>query len=150
MANGIRKKNGREMNLDNVKEFIDDLDCCVIATVGNDGKPEAATVGFSCDENMRIVICTNINTRKAVNMRDNPSVALVVGFEGSSTLQYEGIAEQTTVSDLGLRLEQHYEKIPPARRFGEDENQGYYIITPTWIRFTDYTKIPSIFETKEF
>ena len=116
------------MNIDTVKQFLAEFDDCVIATVSADGKPEAATVGFSCDENIRIVICTNINTRKAVNMRDNHSVALVVGFEGSCTVQYEGIA----------------------RRFGEDEDQGYYIITPTWLRFTDYTKAPSTFEIKEF
>ena len=138
------------MNIDTVKQFLRSSNTCVISTVDKNKKPQAATVGFSCDENMRIVICTNINTRKAVNMRNNPSVALVVGFEGSCTLQYEGTVKQTTVSDLGLRLEQHYEKIPPARRFGEDENQGYYIITPTWLRFTDYTKAPSTFEIKEF
>ena len=138
------------MNIDTVKQFLAEFDDCVIATVSADGKPEAATVGFSCDENMRIVICTNINTRKAVNMRDNHSVALVVGFEGSCTVQYEGIARKTSVKELGLRLEQHYAKIPSARRFAEDEDQGYYIITPTWLRFTDYTKAPSTFEIKEF
>lgn len=138
------------MNLNSIKSFLEDFNTCVISTVDKNCKPEAATVGFSCDENMRIVICTNTKTRKAVNMRNNPSVALVVGFEGSCTLQYEGTVNKTTLSELGLRLEQHYKKIPSARRFGEDKDQGYYLITPTWLRFTDYTKKPTTFETKEF
>lgn len=138
------------MNLETVKQFLEGFDDCVIATVSADGMPEAATVGFSHDEHMCIVVGTNGNTRKAVNLETNQSIALVVGFSGTKTLQYEGIAQQLSQKELGKRLEQHFEKIPSARRFSQDKDQRYYLITPTWLRFTDYTQTPMTFETKEF
>lgn len=138
------------MNLDTVKQFLAEFDDCVIATVNADGKPEAATVGFSHDEKMCIVVGTNGKTRKAVNLETNQSIALVVGFEGVRTLQFEGIAKQLSQQELSSRLEQHFKKIPSVRSFSKDSNQRYYLITPTWLRFTDYTKKPITFETKEF
>lgn len=131
-------------------EFLDSFDTCVIATVSKDGHPEAATVGFSHDDSFVILIGTNTKSRKYNNLITNPTCALVVGLEGAQTVQLEGTAKEVNVDKLGERLEQHYEKVPAARRFQAEEGQTYFLITPTWLRHTNYTLANPIFEMEDF
>lgn len=138
------------MNLDNVKRFLDQFETCVIATVSKSGQPGAATVGFSVDEDLKIIIATNEKTKKASNIAENNRVALVIGFEGSKTVQIEGIAEKLDKETGSERIKLHFEKVPGAKKFAGETGQNYYLITPTWLRFTDYTQNPSIFETRSF
>ncbi len=138
------------MNLEDAKQFLSTLETCVIATVDANGHPEAATVGFSVDEEFKILVATNQNTRKATNLAENNKVALVVGLDAPKTVQIEGIAEQISKDQYQERIEFHFENVPAARRFAGDEGQQYYLITPIWLRFTDYTQNPPIFETRTF
>ena len=50
------------MSLVDVSKFFDENDTCVLATVSADGKPQAATVGFSHGQDFSIIIATNKNT----------------------------------------------------------------------------------------
>ncbi len=138
------------MSLIDVRQFLDEHDTCVLATVNADGKPQSATVGFSIDENWGILIGTNKNTRKYKNLEHNPNVALTIGVVGSKTVQYEGIAKELTIEELGARLKEYFSKVPASKKFLDAEGQRYFIITPTWLRFTDYTAPEPIFETKDF
>ena len=38
------------MSLRDVMQFLDEYETCVLATVSVDGKPQSATVGFSCSK----------------------------------------------------------------------------------------------------
>lgn len=137
------------MTLDNVKDFLEAFETCVIATVGSSQRPEAATVGFSVDDDFKFVIASNQSTRKAQNIAENDQVALVVGFDGSQTLQLEGNAIPLDEKDDADRIQLHFNKVPGARKYADESGQKYYLITPTWLRFTDYTQADPIFETKE-
>jgi len=138
------------MNKAVVSKFLKNFETCVIATINEKGEPSAATVGFSHEEDFSILFGTNRATRKYKNLQVNPKVALVIGTEGVATVQYEGIARNVTAEELGERLNHHFEKVPGAKRFVGDANQTYFIITPTWLRFTNYAEKPPIFETQEF
>ena len=138
------------MNLEDVKTFLNSLSTCVIATIGDSWQPEAATVGFSVDDDFKILIATNGKTRKAVNLAENNKVALVVGFDGPKTVQLEGEAEKLDQAKHQDRINLHFEKVPGAKRFAGESGQNYYLITPTWLRFTDYTNENPIFETRSF
>lgn len=138
------------MSLQNASNLMDKQLTCVLATVNETGSPEAATVGFSHDKDFRIVIATNEKTRKAQNIASNNHVALVVGFEGSETVQIEGEATKKTAAELGDRLEQHFKKVPNAKKRVGNECEAYFLIAPTWLRHTDYTAEQPIFETKDF
>lgn len=138
------------MSLQDAANFLDQHDTCVIATVSTDGKPEAATVGFSHDESFKILIATNQSTRKAKNLLSNPKIALVTGFEGAETVQIEGVAEMKTIEELGDRLEKHFTKVPGARKHVSEAGQAYFLITPSWLRHTNFMADPPIFETKDF
>lgn len=138
------------MSLEDAKKYMDGFKECVVATVNPEGNPQAATVGFSIDEKFQVIIATNESTRKANNISNNSNIALVVGFSGDTTLQYEGIAEKTPTNELGSRLEEHFKKLPGAKKFANDAGQAYFLIKPTWLRFTDYTAEDEIFETRDF
>lgn len=138
------------MSLTDVKQFLDEHDTCVLATVSADGRPQSATVGFSFSKDYSILVGTNKNTRKFKNLQQNPNVAVTVGVVGPKTVQYEGIAEELAEDELGARLDEHFNKVPASKKFLGDEGQRYFLITPTWLRFTDYTAPEPIFETKDF
>ncbi len=136
------------MSLRRASEFLNQHQTCVLATVNSVGTPQAATVGFSHNDQFVILIGTNKNSRKYQNMIDRPNIALVVGFEGAKTVQLEGTAQE--VSPTKDRLDTHFTKVPGAMKFKAQEGQTYFEITPVWLRFTDYTAENPIFETREF
>lgn len=138
------------MNLSEVNHFLSQQQTCVLASINPSGQPEAATVGFSHDNKFKFLVATNKNTRKYQNLTDNPRVAVVVGVEGEKTLQYEGTAQEVSQAQLGERLEQHFQKVPGAKKFAQEAGQTYFLITPSWLRLTDYTQDSPVFETREF
>lgn len=138
------------MGLSDVRQFLDQHETCVISTVGENSQPESATVGFSVDGDFTIMIATNEKTRKAQNLQVNNKVALVIGFEGPKTVQLEGVARLVDPEVSANRINLHFEKVPGAKKFANDTGQNHYLIAPTWLRFTDYTKKPATFETKDF
>ena len=139
-----------QMNLEDVSTFLDQNGTCVLATLGSDNQPMAATVGFSHRPDFSIIIATNKKTRKYQNLKNNPKVAIVVSVTAPKTVQYEGIAKELTAEELGERLEQHFKKVPMAKKMAGESGQSYFVITPTWLRLTDYSTPNPIFETKDF
>ncbi len=121
----------------------------VLASVAADGTPEAAAVGFSHDPNdMTLLVGTNCSSRKFANLQKNPNVALVIGIEGQETLQYEGTVVVAKKEELDDRLKRHFAKVPRARRFENDKGQTYLVISPTWIRYTNYELAEPIYERR--
>ena len=137
------------MNLDTVKEFMNQFQTCVLSTV-NGNSPQSATVGFSVDDNFDILIATRTITRKAKNLANNPNVSIVIGFEGAKTVQLQGTATEISAEELGARLDYHFEKVPMAKERVGDKYQVYFIIKPNWLRITDFTAENPVIETEEF
>lgn len=137
------------MNLNVVRQFMEQSQTCVLSTV-NGGKPQSAIVGFSIDDNFDILIATKSTTRKASNIAINPNVSIVVGFEGNKTVQLEGMAKSVNAEDLSDRLDYHFERVPGARKFADERGQTYFIIKPNWLRYTDYAAENPIVETDNF
>lgn len=138
------------MILQDAKQFLGQFETCVLATIGKNNQPQAATVGFSVDDDLKVMVATNEKTRKATNLAENAKIALVVGLEGPKTLQLEGVAEKLNKTEHQDRINLHFEKVPGAKKFTGEAGQNYYLITPTWLRFTDYTNQNPIFETRSF
>lgn len=136
------------MSIKNALEFLKVSEACVLTTVTKDGLPQAATVGYSVDGDFNFLIGTNKNTRKYQNLKNNNKIALVVGFAGSKTVQLEGTARELEITDK--RVEAHLNKLPSAVKFKIHPGQTYFLIKPTWLRFTDYSSKQQIFETKDF
>lgn len=123
--------------------WLDKQILCVIASHGKDGYPNAATVAFSQSDDLRFVIITDKDSRKAENMGRNDKVAMTITNENDRyTLQLEGTAKQLTWEEFEPYSEHHYAKLPFSLPFKDIPGQTPFLITPTHMRFGDISVRP--------
>jgi len=65
----------------------------VQSTVSPSGDPQAAVVGIAITPELEIVFDTVDTTRKCRNLRANPRIAFVIGWDQGITVQLEGNAD---------------------------------------------------------
>lgn len=114
----------------------------VVATTHADGSPEAAVIGIAVTDDLELVFDTLTTTRKGHNLRRDPRVALVIGWDDAVTLQLEGVADEPA-GDERARLQAVYLAAFPdgvARQGLPDIT--YVRVRPTWWRHSDFTCEP--------
>lgn len=118
---------------------------CVLATVTKERKPEAASMAFSETESLEIIFQTPNTTRKYQNLKNNPHVAIVVGWdiEEYDTLQYEGIARELAEDERDYYSKTHVSKNPFSRKFIDIPGNKFFLVTPIWIRYTGLKTEPN-------
>ena len=113
----------------------------VEATVAPSGAPQAAVVGIVVTDDFEVVFDTLDTTRKLQNVRTSPRVALVIGSiragEGR-TVQYEGIADEPTGSELESAKRIYFRAFPQGREREVWPGLVYVRVRPLWIRYSDY------------
>lgn len=116
----------------------------VISTVDREmSKPEAAVIAFAEKESLELVFGTKNTTRKYKNIQKNPNVSFVIGWSDEfGTLQYEGVAKELSGSEAHEHGTMMADKNEGARAFLARDDQRYFLVTPTWLRFVDKSKIP--------
>lgn len=126
-----------------IYNFIQKQKLAVLATVSSLDTPEAALVGIAVTPELELVFDTLGQTRKAQNLRLNPRIAFVIGWDDEITLQYEGEAEEPKGSELERYKEIYFAKWPD----GVDREQWpditYFRVRPTWMRYSDFNKTPA-------
>jgi general stress protein 26 len=118
----------------------------VLATVSETGAPESAVVGVAVTDRLELVFDTLDNTRKCLNLRRNPNISFVIGWDKEITVQYEGIADEPKGQELD-RLKQVYF----AAYSDGPERQSwpgitYFRVRPTWVRYSDFNAPGKIVE----
>ncbi|HTE22030.1 MAG TPA: pyridoxamine 5'-phosphate oxidase family protein [Candidatus Limnocylindria bacterium] len=125
-----------------ILDFISQQSLATVSTVTPDGKPEAAVIGFGQTKDLEIIFGTDNSTRKYQNLQTNPSVALVIGWSKGQTVQLEGEATELASGDLQLVKDNYWAKSPDAQKFHANPGQRYFIVRPTWARYTDLSQDP--------
>ena len=124
-------------------EWLDKQILCVVATQGDDGYPNGATVAFSQSSELQFVIITDNDSRKAANIRRDGKVALTITNEDDRyTLQLEGEAQQLSWDEFEPYAEHHYKKLPFSLPFKDIPGQTPFLITPIRLRFGDVSVRP--------
>jgi general stress protein 26 len=118
----------------------------VLSTVADNGAPEAALVGFAATPDLELIFETIDTTRKYANIRRNPRVAAVIGWEGEKTLQYEGIADEPDESAVVELKKTYFAILPENANHDGWPGLTYMRIRPRWIRLSNYGKPWSIEE----
>lgn len=112
----------------------------VISTCSLRNEPEAALIGFGETEQLEIVFGTSNLSRKYQNLKENPKVAFVVGWDDDFiTIQYEGIATEIFGEEMEKLVALYHHKVPSAAVYHTKHDQTYFKVTPTWIRYSDYS-----------
>ena len=130
--------------------FMRSHSLAVQASVSPLGAPQAAVVGFVVTDDFEIVFDTVDTTRKVVNLRRSAGCALVIGgmLNGDErTVQYEGIADEPTGTDLERLRELYFVKFPDGRDRQQWPGLTYIRVQPRWLRFSDFNQpSPAIVE----
>src|SRR4029078_5893108 len=90
----------------------------VQASVAPHHAVQAAVVGIAVSDDFEIVFDTLTDSRKATNLRANPSIAFVIGSTADGTertVQYEGVADMPSGDEL-RRVQEIYLWVFPGGR----------------------------------
>ena len=68
-------------------------------------------------------------------------------WRGEITVQCEGVAEET---DLDLYKEAYFQKLPDGRDRLKWPGIAYFVVRPTWIRYSDFLARPAVIEEFSF
>src|SRR6266849_10704110 len=98
-----------------IYDFVKRHKLAVLATVSTSNVPEAALVGIAATEQLELIFDTVTSSRKYGNLRTNPNIAFVIGWDDEITLQYEGIAEEIRGKDLPAWKEIYFRTWPDGR-----------------------------------
>lgn len=130
------------MTRDELLEFLRAQPWAVESSVTGEGAPQAAVVGVAVTDQFELVFDTLGTSRKACNLRANPRIAVVIGWDDGRTAQIEGVADEPVGATL-LRLRDAY-----LRRFPDGHERAalpditYFRILPRWIRYSDFRTTP--------
>lgn len=123
-------------------QFLDGYGLGVLSSLGPDGAPQSALVGIAMTPDLEIVFDTVEKSRKFANISRDSRVAFVIGWRGEITVQYEGNARRISSSELGPYHDNYFRKFPDGPARLKWEGITYYVVTPKWIRYSDYNQTP--------
>ncbi len=110
----------------------------VLSWVGPVGEPRSALVGIAVTATLEIVFDTVTSSRKYSDIRADPRVSFVVGWEGETTVQYEGFATEPEGDELKRAQQMYFAAWPEGVVHLAWSNIAYFLIRPKWIRYSDY------------
>jgi general stress protein 26 len=126
------------MSPSEIFDFVRTQRLAVIATVSNDGLPEAALMGIAMTADNRVVFDTVKQSRKYQNLRKRKTVAMVVGWDDEITVQLEGTAQEPTGDDLAHCKGAYFAVYPEGREREAWPGIAYFAVRVTWMRYSDY------------
>jgi hypothetical protein len=122
--------------------FLRKYKLAVEATVAPRGAPQAAVVGFAVSDALEIVFDTVETTRKYQNLRADPRIALVIGWDHDITAQIEGVADFPSGEELERIRACYFVAYPDGRDRLAWPGITHVRVRPTWVRYSDFTVDP--------
>lgn len=133
---------------EDVRAFMENHRYAVVSSIGPDGAPQSALVGIAVSHALEVVFDSLETTRKIANIRANPRVSVVIGWENEQTLQVEGIADEPNGDDLKGLKEIYFSAWPDGPDREKWRGITYCRVRPTWFRFSSYLATPLIEEMR--
>jgi pyridoxine/pyridoxamine 5'-phosphate oxidase len=121
----------------------------VLSTVSPVSEPKAAVVGIAITDQLEIIFDTLDSTRKCVNLRRNPKIAFVIGWDNEITVQYEGVADEPKGAVLDRVKEAYFVAYPDGRERQNWTGITYFRVRPKWVRYSDFNTPLQIVEFNE-
>ena len=105
-------------------------------------------MGIAVTSDLEIVFDTVRTSRKYPNLFANRACSFVVAWEGEQTVQYEGRARELEGAELEKYKEIYFQVWPDGRDRESWPAIVYFVVRPTWIRYSDFDQDPP--RIKEF
>jgi general stress protein 26 len=110
----------------------------VQATTAGDGAPQAAVIGIAVSPELEIVFDTLGTSRKAANLRRDPRIALVVGWDEEQTVQLEGVADEPFGDELSRLKRVYFDAFPDGPEREQWPDITYVRVRLRWARYSDF------------
>ena len=121
-----------------VYQFIAARKYGVISCIGPSGEPQSALVGIAVSPELEIVFDTVKTSRKYPNLKADPRIAVVTGWEGEQTVQYEGLAVEPEDVELLRAKAIYFAAWPNGVERQRWPSIAYFLVRPTWVRYSDF------------
>jgi pyridoxine/pyridoxamine 5'-phosphate oxidase len=126
------------MTRDDFVAFVRRHRWAVQASVAAGGAPQAAVIGIAVTDGMELVFDTLETTRKCRNLRRDPRIALVVGWDDAETVQIEGVADEPLGAELAAAKAAYFAAFPDGPTREAWPGITYFRVRPTWLRYSDF------------
>lgn len=135
-----------------ILDFLKLYKLAVISTVDTqNNKPEAACVAFAEKENLDIIFGTLNTSRKYKNLQSNQNISFVIGWSDElGSVQYEGVARELSDNEALENGEIMAIKKGKMQGYLSREDNRFFLVKPTWIRFVDKSVSPQEVSEVEF
>jgi pyridoxine/pyridoxamine 5'-phosphate oxidase len=133
-----------------IYQFIAKQKLGVLGTISSDGSPQSGLVGIAVTPELEIIFDTVKNSRKFQNLMSNSKCSFVVGWTGEITVQYEGQAGQPMELALARYQQVYFAQWPECRSHLSWPGITYFVVRPSWIRYSDFDQNPSFVEEFTF
>lgn len=121
--------------------FLREHKLVVLSSVGPEGAPQAALVGYGVSDTLELVFDTLTSTRKYRNLRADSRAALVVSA-GERTVQLEGNVDFPEGAELERLKTVYFGPYPDGRERLAWPGITHGRVRLTWARLSDYTAEP--------
>lgn len=121
----------------------------VLATSGENA-PESALMGLAVTPQLEIVFDTVRTSRKYPNLIARPACSFVIGWSGEQTMQYEGNAEELNPPSLAQYQDVYFRIWPDGRSRMNWPGIVYFVVRPSWIRYSDFGQSPPLIREFSF
>jgi general stress protein 26 len=118
--------------------FVRRSKLAVVSTTSAAGAPQAAVVGVAVTDALEIVFDTLETSRKAVNLRRDARIALVIGWDEEQTVQCEGIADEPAGAELERIKAVYIATFPDGVARQSWPGLTYFRVRLGWARYSDF------------
>ena len=131
-------------------EFIQKQTLGVLGSVSPEGTPQSSLVGIAVTPQLEIVFDTVKNSRKYRNLTAKPACSFAIGWEGETTVQYEGEAIEPRGAELERYQVVYFKKWPDGPSRLSWPGITYFAVRPKWIRYSDFNQGPPLVQEFTF
>jgi hypothetical protein len=132
-------------------EFMERHKLGVLGTISPEGLPQSSLVGIAVTPALEIIFDTVKSSRKYRNLTAKPACSFAIGWDGETTVQYQGDAREPRGSELARYQDVYFKKWPDGPSRLTWPGITYFVVRPAWIRYSDFDQNPPLIqEFQEF
>jgi pyridoxine/pyridoxamine 5'-phosphate oxidase len=127
-----------------IHRFIAQCKLGVLSTLADTGAPQSALVGIAVTPSLELIFDTIKTSRKYSNLVAMSRCSFVIGWAGEQTVQYEGQATELRGQELKRCQQVYFQAWPECQTHLAWPGIVYFVVTPNWIRYSDYDQNPPL------
>lgn len=131
-------------------EFMDKQKLGVLGSVSPEGTPQSSLVGIAVTPELEIIFDTVTSSRKYRNLMAKQACSFAIGWAGETTVQYQGDAREPSETELAKCQEVYFKKWPDGPSRLTWPGITYFVVRPTWIRYSDFDQSPPLIQEFNF